>query len=329
MSMSAEQFWSFLPSYVWHMEEAVCEPPAVALYYVTKLAREYVKVLLSGEGGDEGFAGYQNYRSLLWLERLKSLGPIATSAATLGLAAINAIKPHPRWQWFTKVMQEPLSSYYLSRTAAPYNSFRAVRESLYSKDLKEELARLRPTPYSRTIGSQAASMSPLDFMLYVDTKTWLPDDLLVKADKMTMANSVELRVPLLDHRVLEFAASLPDRLKIRGAETKYILKKALRSRVPKEILERPKTGFPVPYELWMRHDLVGAVRDVLSGSRSTERGYFDRKAIDALLKKFTAGQKLGAEVFSLVTLELWHRRFIDSRSDNEPEMAKLETVAVQ
>jgi asparagine synthase (glutamine-hydrolysing) len=148
-------------------------------------------------------------------------------------------------------------------------------------------------------------------MLYVDTKTWLPDDLLIKADKMTMANSIELRVPLLDHKVLEFAASLPSQLKVRGFATKYIAKRALASRVPREILHRKKTGFPVPYALWLRRDLERWVRSILLEKRTVERGLFRKAAVEQLLFANLQTGRFSKEVFSLLILELWHRRFID------------------
>jgi len=154
----------------------------------------------------------------------------------------------------------------------------------------------------------------LNKALYVDTRTWLPDDLLIKADKMTMANSIELRVPLLDHRILEFAAALPVNMKVRGTRTKHILKRALADRVPAEILGRRKTGFPVPYGRWLRHELNVQVRDLLAERRTRERGYFEPREVDLLLDRFGRGEDLSAEVFSLATLELWHREFIDGKA---------------
>ena len=119
-------------------------------------------------------------------------------------------------------------------------------------------------------------------MLYIDTKTWLPDDLLIKADKITMANSLELRVPLLDHQVLEFAASLPPSFKLNGFTAKYILKKALSRQIPKEIRDRKKTGFPVPYASWLRNDLKDLVWEVLTDRRTIGRGYFRKDAVERL-----------------------------------------------
>jgi asparagine synthase (glutamine-hydrolysing) len=151
----------------------------------------------------------------------------------------------------------------------------------------------------------------------VDTKTSLPDDLLLKADKMTMANSVELRVPLLDHKILEFAASLPENHKIRGFTTKFIAKRALRSRVPREILQRKKAGFPVPYELWFRTELRNWVSDVLLDRQTLSRGYFKRAAIESLLAENSEAGRYSRELLSLLALEFWHRAFVDKRPERD------------
>ena len=150
-------------------------------------------------------------------------------------------------------------------------------------------------------------------MLYIDTKTWLPDDLLVKADKMTMANSIELRVPLLDHHLLEFAASLPSSFKLNGFSTKHILKRSMSQRIPQKIIDRKKTGFPVPYELWLRNDLKDFVRDVLTGSKSINRGFFRKDAIEKLLQSNSNATNHSKEIFSLLTLELWQRAFLERK----------------
>jgi asparagine synthase (glutamine-hydrolysing) len=134
---------------------------------------------------------------------------------------------------------------------------------------------------------------------------------LIKADKMTMANSIELRVPLLDHKVLEFAASLPPSFKLNGSTTKFILKKALSQRIPKEIRDRKKTGFPVPYESWIRTDLKDIVWDVLMDRRTIDRGYFRKDAVEALLQANSDGADYSKEIFSLLSLELWQRTFLE------------------
>jgi asparagine synthase (glutamine-hydrolysing) len=145
-------------------------------------------------------------------------------------------------------------------------------------------------------------------MLYVDTKTWLPDELLVKADKMTMATSTELRVPLLDSRVLEFAASLPSDFKVHNWSTKRVLKEALRDAVPPEILRRKKAGFPVPYESWLAGPMKSFVHDTLLGD-SAVTNYFNKDFIRGLVVGAPGRPPAAKEVFSLIVLELWHRQF--------------------
>ncbi len=157
----------------------------------------------------------------------------------------------------------------------------------------------------------AANWGLLDQMLYVDTKTWLPDDLLVKADKMTMANSVELRVPLLDHVVMEFAASLPPHFKVGGGDTKRVLKATFAKLLPEEVLKRKKAGFPVPYGTWLRNGLKGRVEDILLSDRAASRGYFRKGEINRLLQADSRSGRFSKEIFSLLVVELWHQAFVD------------------
>jgi asparagine synthase (glutamine-hydrolysing) len=311
MTISPRDFADFLPKYVWHMEEPVCEPPAVALYYVTKLAREHVKVLISGEGGDEAFAGYQNYRNLVWLERFKTgAGPLAGPAGRM-LGSIGRIGRLRRIEKYSQLMGLDLKHYYYSRTSSPFSYFNRHKNILYSPALQQQVNPERSTQYLSDLFAKVAGQDPLNQMLYVDTKTWLPDDLLIKADKITMANSLELRVPLLDHKVLEFAASLPSNYKLRAFTTKYILKKAFGGRIPDKILRRKKTGFPVPFESWFRNELKSFVWEVLTDCKTLQRGYFQKSFIERLLRLSPNGN-YGTELFCLLTLELWHRRFVDA-----------------
>ncbi|MGA2071871.1 MAG: asparagine synthase (glutamine-hydrolyzing) [Terriglobia bacterium] len=313
MTISAADFAAFMPRYVWHMEEPVCEPPAIALYYVSKLARQYVKVLLSGEGGDEAFAGYSNYRNILWLERAKSgLYPLVGLLAR-GLSLTNSVFQSSRIAKYVPLMTAMFPDYYYSRTSNPYRSVRNGLGDLYSSDFARSIDPEYSLEPVRRLQAHVRGQNTLDAMLYIDTKTWLPDDLLIKADKMTMANSLELRVPLLDHKVLEFAAALLPNLKVRRFTTKYLAKRALGRRVPKPILDRRKAGFPVPYESWLRNDLRNWVQEVLFDPTTTSRGYF---AVPALRKLLARDESIGGfskEIFSLVTLELWHRTFLGQK----------------
>jgi len=315
LSMTAVDFREFLPKYVWHMEEPVCEPPAVALYFVSRLARQSsVKVLLSGEGGDEAFGGYQTYRNLLLLEGLKSaFGPakplLRSGLQVLGQLGWKRVVP------YSQLVDPALRQYYLSRTATPETLFNRIKSILYTKEFISALGDHESDEPTSRLFDQVDGQPLLDRMLYVDTKTWLPDDLLVKADKMTMATSVELRVPLLDFQVLEFAASLPQSFKVRGWATKRLLKAALKDSVPQEILKRKKTGFPVPYERWLRKDLKEFVIDTLLGQRTGLSSYFRKDTISEIVTNLHRHGVGGKEVFCLIVLELWHRRFLGPASN--------------
>ncbi|MGB7498235.1 MAG: asparagine synthase (glutamine-hydrolyzing) [Candidatus Acidiferrum sp.] len=311
ITISSKDFAAFLPKYVWHMEEPVCEPPAVALYYVSKLARNYVKVLLSGEGGDEAFAGYSTYRNLVWLERAKrGLAPL-NGAVARGLSLADSLFHLPRAAKYAPLVKDPFPGYYYSRTSNPHRYTGNRLGEVYSGDFARTVDREHTLEPVRQLQKHVRGQNTLDAMLYIDTKTWLPDDLLIKADKMTMANSVELRVPLLDHRVLEFAASLPPSFKLNGFNRKYILKRALIQKIPKEIRNRKKVGFPVPYESWLRNDLKDTVWSLLTDRRTIERGYFRKDAVEGLLQANSNGANYSKEIFSLLALELWQRTFLE------------------
>jgi asparagine synthase (glutamine-hydrolysing) len=312
MTISPQDFAAFLPQYVWHMEEPVCEPPAVALYYVSKLARNYVTVLLSGEGGDEAFAGYSNYSNLVWLERVKRGLAAFNDPVARGLYLLGSIANSSRATKYAQLMGDHFPDYYYSRTSNPHRNTGNRLGCVYAAEFARGIDREHSLEPVRKLQGRTKGQNTLDSMLYLDTKTWLPDDLLIKADKMTMANSVELRVPLLDHKVLEFAASLPPSFKLNGFSRKYILKRVLAREIPSEIRNRKKAGFPVPYESWLRSDLKNMVWSVLTDRKTIERGYFRKDAVESLLRADSNGSNYSKEIFSLLTLELWQRTFLEN-----------------
>ncbi len=321
MTISAREFADFMPKFAWYMEEPVCEPQAVALYYVTRLAKEYVKVLISGEGGDEAFAGYPIYRNVLWMERLKRVLKPFNGILSSGLSRINNRWPSPRLAKYAPLLDLPFESYYYSRTSSPSRFFNSHGNELYSSDFSHSVDREFSTrPVTRYLNGSTGIVNQ---MLYADTKTSLPDDLLLKADKMTMANSIELRVPFLDHKFLEFAASLPENFKVHGFTTKYIAKTALRDRVPPEILGRKKVGFPVPYDSWMRNELKDWVRDILLDEKTLSRGYFKKSCIEHLIDEDQRRQNYPKEILSLVSLELWHRSFLCGSKPVAPDVDRI------
>ena len=328
ISITAEDFWNFLPAYVWHMEEPVCEPPAVALYYVSKLAREHVKVLLSGEGGDEAFAGYPNYANMLRLRRLESvLGPISRLAGATARVTGRMFR-EPRLQRYGQALGRSMSENYFSRTSGPTSFFNGQASAFYTPKFMAETSSVSPRDFIAQLAASVGNESLLNQMLYVDSKTWLPDDLLIKADKITMANSLELRVPLLDHHVLKFAASLPDEFKVSGRETKRVLKAAFAGVLPSEIIRRRKAGFPVPYETWLRRNFNREIADILLSERALSRGYFKKEGVARLLRANAQEGTYSKEIFSLVVLELWHRQFIEGRS-NASDVNKWRTPVTE
>jgi asparagine synthase (glutamine-hydrolysing) len=312
ITISAEDFRAFLPQYVWHMEEPVCEPPAVALYYVSKLAREHVTVLLSGEGGDEAFGGYPEYRNYPAFERLKKYAGPFRGAVGSALAMAGRMGGNGRLAKYAAIAGRSLPDYYYSRVTTPHDYFNQHKRSLYSDVFAQTMSGSRATDATRTLFARADGTELLNQMLYVDTKTWLPDDLLVKADKITMANSLELRVPFLDHKVLELAATLPPAFKVYGRQTKRVLKRAFTGRVPDQILKRRKAGFPVPYEQWLMRDLRDFVQDTVLSSTALARGYFSKRQLERVLRSDWGNGASSRDVFALLVLELWHDQFARS-----------------
>ncbi|MBI3853208.1 MAG: asparagine synthase (glutamine-hydrolyzing) [Verrucomicrobia bacterium] len=322
LTVTAQDFRDFLPKYIWHMEEPVCEPPAISLYYVSRLARQSsVKVLLSGEGGDEAFAGYPKYRNLLVLERMKSAFGPARGLLSAGLKVAEMFTGKDN-RHYRNCIHTAMPDYYYGLAATPGTPFNRQKGALYKNDFTASLGNYLSDQPTQRLFSRVDGKAPLQKMLYVDTKSWLPDDLLVKADKMTMATSVELRVPLLDHQVLEFAASLPSEFKVRGKTIKRVLRLALQESVPDEILTRKKAGFPLPYDRWLKTELREFVNDTLLAQNSALDSYFHKASVRDMLQKQQLNSSdnrnggkaqhaldYSREIFSLLVLEMWHKEF--------------------
>jgi asparagine synthase (glutamine-hydrolysing) len=305
--VSPEEFRDFIPSLVWHMDEPVTESAAISLFFVSKLAREDVVVVLSGEGSDEVFGGYPIYKYMAALERYRLLpSPLRRGVINPMLNRLGG-----KWNKYTELSNQPLAKRYTG--VSFYET--PVKERLYRPEIRNlfngsAMPGLVGRYYEKTEG-----LDPLLRMMYLDVKSWLPDDLLVKADKMTMATSVELRVPFLDHRVVEFGGRIPPRLRIKGWETKYILKKAMEPYLPKEILYRGKMGFPTPLARMFQGDLRGYVEEVLTSDRFLDRGYFQPEAVRRMVAEHAAGERDHHRVlWQLLVLEEWHRRFIDGEA---------------
>jgi asparagine synthase (glutamine-hydrolysing) len=303
--VSAADAAAALPRIVWHLDEPVADPACVPLYFLARRAREEVTVVLSGEGADEILAGYAIHRRLLVAARLRRLGgPFASLAASLA-----GFAPSARVRRAASLIDRPLEHAY-------FGVSRAFDDGLKARLLRGERDP-GVLPLLDAHWARSRAFSPLRRMLYLDQRVWLPDDLLVKADKMTMAHAVELRVPLLDHVLVEYAWSLPDSLKLRGRVGKHLLRRAADGRVPRFVIQRRKKGFTTPAAGWLRDGMHDLLRDSLLATRSLARDRFDLRLITALCERHRAGADLSAELWPLLVLELWHQQ-LGSRRRRAP-----------
>jgi len=305
-------FFGALPRLVWHEDEPIAHPSSVPLYFVSKLAGEHVKVVLTGEGSDELLAGYGKYPRAIANWRAGALWSVAPAPIRQFVA--DTIVPRLPGRVGRYAKRSFLS---MPRTpeAMFFDNFASIGIARQRTLLAPRLVPLA-TPDAYT-ASRAYYDTPngrsttLDRLLYADLKTYLVE-LLMKQDQMSMAASIESRVPFLDHHLVEFAAQLPPRMKLRGLTTKWILREAVKTLLPREILTRPKMGFPVPFGLWLRGAGADLARDVLLDTRARERGLTDPAAVAALIDHHAAGALDGSDaLWSLLNLELWYRTFID------------------
>ena len=304
--LESGDFFNSLDLLLEHMEEPVVESAAVALYQLSKLAREHVTVVLSGEGGDEILAGYPLYKIMPKVDRIHEFVQLLPEAlhVWIGRHGIGSEKALKYWDW----IGTPLSKRYwgISNDVTP-----SLKKRMYQSEFYAQVGGTVGTVFEKLFNTLEQG-TKLRRMTYVDLKTWLPDDLLLKADKMTMACSLELRVPMLDHVLLEFATALPDNLRCNGKQGKYLLKKVMEGYLPREIIYRSKKGFPVPIAVWFRGPLFEKVREILLDTRTLSRGYFRSEYIEIVLERHRAGaEDLSRRIFSLLALELWHRKYID------------------
>ncbi len=309
-----KDFFGALPRLVWHEDEPIAHPSSVPLYFVSELARQHVKVVLTGEGSDELLAGYGKYLRLAWNWRAGTVYErLVPSAVRASIASVVPRLPRTLARYagrtFLAMERTPESMF--------FDNFAAIRLadqwSLLSPGLREAATGARAYAASRAHFDKPNGRSTLlDPLLYADLKTYLVE-LLMKQDQMSMAASIESRVPFLDHHLVEFAAKLPDEWKLSGLTTKRVLREAMKGLLPESILNRSKMGFPVPFAAWVRGPWNTVAREVLLDRRSRERGLIDPPAVDRLLRDHAAGRiEAGDRVWTLLNLELWHRTFIDN-----------------
>jgi asparagine synthase (glutamine-hydrolysing) len=304
-------FFAALPRLVWHEDEPIAHPSSVPLHFVSVLARQHVVVVLTGEGSDELLAGYGkypraviNWRAGTVYERLVPAAVRASVAGSLVPRLPGRAGRYARRSFLA--MPRNASAMFLDNFAGM--PVRQQRELLSATALAGGDAYSSSLAYFNEVNGRSGLLGRL---LHTDMKTYLVE-LLMKQDQMSMSASIESRVPFLDHVLVEFAARLPDRLKLRGFTTKRILREALRGLLPEEILTRPKMGFPVPFGEWTRDRWQPVVRDVLLDRRTRERGLINPAAVEQLLAAHRDGATAGGDaIWALVNLELWYRTFID------------------
>ncbi|MBP7474389.1 MAG: asparagine synthase (glutamine-hydrolyzing) [Pyrinomonadaceae bacterium] len=313
--ITPKQFFDELPNLVWHEDEPIGFIASVPLYFVSKLAQEHVKVVLTGEGADETLAGYGRYAKALKLlsygERYESITPSFLRDAVRGGVAT-----------LPGVLNRKLNRTFLSRESDIENLFfdnfgvfpKRMQRELFSRETKGKIADLNP--YARQNGwlEKCDADDVLDQLLYADTKTYL-HELLMKQDEMSMAASIESRVPFLDHKLVEFSARMPREMKLRGNTTKWILREAMKGILPNEILDRPKMGFPVPVGNWFRGEFRHIVDEYVLGKRAMDRGIFDGDYVRKLVVEHDAGENHDERIWSLVNFEIWQRGFIDGEGN--------------
>lgn len=308
---------AYWPLLTWHRDEPVSEPSDLGVYLVSRLARKYVKVVLSGEGGDELFAGYPKY-VVDWMARYYHILPISIrdgmitplldqlpySMRKLKIAARNLSQPVPqRWMSWFGIFNSQLKEKILSDTTKASINIDSSR--VFERWLKNNPQR-----------------DDLSSMLYLDTKIWLPDNLLMKGDKMTMAASLEARMPLLDYHLTEYAASIPSKVKVKSFKAKYLLKRTFADFLPEAILTRKKMGFNVPTGIWFREGQRNLITRLLLSERARDRGYLNNAFVAKLLRDHLEGKtNYQAQLFTLASLELWFRVFIDEPNLVYPEMS--------
>ncbi len=303
-----------LPTLVEHYGEPYADPSAIPTYYVSKETRKYVTVALNGDGGDESFVGYERHIAMKFAETYHKLPRVIRQK--LIEPSITAI-PSPtnfrnrfvRFQRFLRAASMPKAERYFLWLSTFDGD---AKRELYSADLKNKTAGSNPLEFFAKYISNSNGKGVIDTVLLTDLMNYLPNDLLVKVDIASMANSLEARSPFLDHKVIEFAASLPENIKQQGKDTKSLLKKVAARLVPRDVIYRPKMGFGVPLKYWLGNELQGFTRDILLSEKASKRGLFDARTVERLIDEQRRDVKDNSwKIWTLLMLELWFQRFID------------------
>jgi len=290
----------------WYLDEPFGDTSAIPTYMVSKLAAEHVKVVLSGDGGDELFAGYEKYvvearerrfdKIPVWLRR---------AAGAVG----DAMRDGMRGRRFLQHLALDGPARYLDASTM---FTRDQMRRLFRDDAFDEMSRHDPWRAALAAFAPTDDGDWLAAVQHHDLQSYLPLDILTKVDRMTMAHSIEARPPLLDHKLVEFAATIPADLRLRGGTTKYLLKRAMRGILPDGIIDRPKHGFAVPLARWFRGELAEFARDLLLSDTCRQRDFFNTQYIETLFRQHDRGRDLDLQLWTILSFELWCRRFLDA-----------------
>jgi asparagine synthase (glutamine-hydrolysing) len=316
-----------LPTLARVFDEPFADSSAIPTYYVSQLSRQFVTVVLNGDGGDELLAGYSRYHALPVDRLLSDFCRMSTQKQVRELVRRLPVRGTLLTRLKNKLERfcQPFSHTYLGRICyfSPEEKREFYTSGFWGKVESEDSLDLLIEWFESIKGSDL-----LDQLLGVDTMSYLPDDLLVKVDRATMAHGLEARSPLLDHRLVEFCAALPVEYKMRGGEAKYLLKAVMKDKLPASILRRPKMGFGVPIDEWFRGKCRTMVEDILLSSRSLQRGYFEPGKIRRLVTEQQQGRaSYGSRVYALLMLELWHREYVDSMNGERLDREEAHALA--
>jgi asparagine synthase (glutamine-hydrolysing) len=331
--VTPEDFFGALPRLVWHEDEPLAHPSSVALYFVSRLASQHVKVVLTGEGSDEMLGGYERYYKTIY-----NLALAPAYQKLTGERLRRAIRRRIESLPLDSKMRHKLRRTFLCLPpdieSLYFDNFavftRAMQSELLAPEARERAGRaIKPYGDMLRYFKTGGQRSLLNRMLYADTKTYL-QELLMKQDQMSMAASIESRVPFLDHKLVELSARLPDHLKLRrGWTTKYVLRQSMKNVLPAPILSRKKMGFPVPVGAWFRGPYRNVVDEYVLSERAASRGIFAPAYVRELAARHQAGENHTERLWSLVNVEIWLRRFMDGEAAPEERQPSLaETVGV-
>jgi len=314
--VSPSEFFNLLPQMVYQEDEPIAHPSSIPLYAVSRLASKHVKVVLTGEGSDELLAGYDKYRKTIYNLALGRIyDKVTPNAVQRILTSVieglsTASRTRQRLMRTFLCVKPDIGNIYFDN----FSVFSRNRQrGMFTRNIESKIAERNPYHAILETISGSDAKSLLDQLLAADMKTYL-HELLMKQDQMSMAASIESRVPFLDHKLVEFAARLPERMKLRGITTKFILRQAMRGKLPKEILTRKKMGFPVPIGKWLRGPFSHIVDEYVLGDRTRDRRMFNDEYIRELVLLHQVGEDHSERLWSLINFEVWQRQFIDGEA---------------